>query len=539
MSGATVNTSTISNKENEFATLSKESNLTTSSSYFRPEDKPALSLFQQSTDVSLGDVLAFQSFPTAFKLGCDSFPSLSSSTSVPSSCSVLTATNVCTQIASASSCSDSGVTKFVGSVQKFPTNQIPIPGFPAPQGLMFSGLVLEFGIGRGGSSLNVQGEAGGEVSVASDITNPEHNNLFAEGGAGGALLPKINATAGAIRVDAMMNQRSVSSRKVHAPNPVSGFPPRVSCSVPSKSSGLVRVPNFTFQGQSVTTVPPGFPPKESRFLQSVISGMANKAPSCPPLTQSIPTIKAFSSGGLVQGVHVGVQGLTSLVTGNDECQLSSQNLLISYNPEGTGITQIDRNQNHLIHPVLGSHSFVTAIPTCSINDTSICSSARTQERMTRGVLSFPGYSGVCDTNQSMCPSGNLTTGGFWASSATRPSSQLPSATQTFSTPFAAPFVVPGTINYDSLFLPRPEFPKFAGDPLEFRSFISNFETHVEPRIHDEQALICLLSQHCSKPVKISLNIIPLTIVGVTRWLNRDYKRSTVLLGFLQTYVNRN
>ena len=150
LSGATVNTSTISNKENEFATLSKESNLTTSSSssYFRPEDKPALSLFQKSTDVSLGDVLPSQSFPTAFKLGCDSFPSLSSSTSVPSSCSVLTTTNVCTQIASASSCSDSCVTKLVGSVQnEFPTNQIPFPGFPAPQGPMFSGLILEPGIG--------------------------------------------------------------------------------------------------------------------------------------------------------------------------------------------------------------------------------------------------------------------------------------------------------------------------------------------------------------------------------------------------------
>ena len=148
LSGATVNTSTISNKENEFATLSKESNLTTSSSpsYFRSEDKPALSLFQQSTDVALGDVLASQSFPTAFKLGCDSFPSLSSSTTVPSSCSVLTTTNVCTQIASASSCPDSAVTKLVGFVQnEFPTNQIPFPGFHAPQGPMFSGLVLELG----------------------------------------------------------------------------------------------------------------------------------------------------------------------------------------------------------------------------------------------------------------------------------------------------------------------------------------------------------------------------------------------------------
>ena len=78
----------------------------------------------------------------------------------------------------------------------------------------------------------------------------------------------------------------------------------------------------------------------------------------------------------------------------DACQPSSQNPLFFYNPAGTGITQIDQNQNHSVHPVLGSHSFVTAIPTCSINDTSIYSSARAQERMTRGAISFPGYSGV-------------------------------------------------------------------------------------------------------------------------------------------------
>ena len=37
-------------------------------------------------------------------------------------------------------------------------------------------------------------------------------------------------------------------------------------------------------------------------------------------------------------------------------------------------------------------------------------------------------------------------------------------------------------SYDELFLPRPEFKKFNGNPSEYKSFISNFETHVEPRV---------------------------------------------------------
>ena len=44
-------------------------------------------------------------------------------------------------------------------------------------------------------------------------------------------------------------------------------------------------------------------------------------------------------------------------------------------------------------------------------------------------------------------------------------------------------------------------PKFTGDPLEFKSFINNFETHVEPRVSDEKTLLCLLLQHCTNPVK--------------------------------------
>ena len=60
------------------------------------------------------------------------------------------------------------------------------------------------------------------------------------------------------------------------------------------------------------------------------------------------------------------------------------------------------------------------------------------------------------------------------------------------------------VSYDELFLPRPEFKKFNGNPLEFRSFIDNFETHVEARVHDDAMLFCLLLQHCENKIKTKI-----------------------------------
>ena len=57
------------------------------------------------------------------------------------------------------------------------------------------------------------------------------------------------------------------------------------------------------------------------------------------------------------------------------------------------------------------------------------------------------------------------------------------------------------VSYDELFLPRPDFTKFNGDPLEFQSFIANFETHIEPRVIDNQMLFSLLLQHCEDKIK--------------------------------------
>ena len=57
------------------------------------------------------------------------------------------------------------------------------------------------------------------------------------------------------------------------------------------------------------------------------------------------------------------------------------------------------------------------------------------------------------------------------------------------------------LSYDELFLPRPEFKKFNSNPLEFRSFILNFETYIESRVNDPRILFCLLLQHCEERVK--------------------------------------
>ena len=56
-----------------------------------------------------------------------------------------------------------------------------------------------------------------------------------------------------------------------------------------------------------------------------------------------------------------------------------------------------------------------------------------------------------------------------------------------------------------MFLPRPEFPKSKEDPLEFKSFLNNFQTHLEPRVHDEQTLFFLLLQHCNEDIQGRIN----------------------------------
>ena len=58
-----------------------------------------------------------------------------------------------------------------------------------------------------------------------------------------------------------------------------------------------------------------------------------------------------------------------------------------------------------------------------------------------------------------------------------------------------------------MFLPGPEFLKFEGDPLKIELFFNNFETHLEPRVNDEQTLFCLLLQHCSDDIQGQINYL--------------------------------
>ena len=87
-----------------------------------------------------------------------------------------------------------------------------------------------------------------------------------------------------------------------------------------------------------------------------------------------------------------------------------------------------------------------------------------------------------------------------------PHSFVPPVNNSLQNPLPQSLYYPGVYNpdsvkYDNLFLPRPELPKFSGDPLDFKGFINSFETHIEPRVQDEKTLFCLLLQHCSKVVK--------------------------------------
>ena len=56
------------------------------------------------------------------------------------------------------------------------------------------------------------------------------------------------------------------------------------------------------------------------------------------------------------------------------------------------------------------------------------------------------------------------------------------------------------VNKDWL-LSRPEFSKFDGDPLKFKTFMNNFERHVETKVESSKLRLCYLIQHCEKNVK--------------------------------------
>ena len=57
------------------------------------------------------------------------------------------------------------------------------------------------------------------------------------------------------------------------------------------------------------------------------------------------------------------------------------------------------------------------------------------------------------------------------------------------------------VYFDDRFVPKPELPKFDGNPLNYRNFMLNFETHIESRFRDPKILLRLLLQHCDRKIR--------------------------------------
>ena len=57
------------------------------------------------------------------------------------------------------------------------------------------------------------------------------------------------------------------------------------------------------------------------------------------------------------------------------------------------------------------------------------------------------------------------------------------------------------VYFDDCFVPKPELPKFDGNPLNYKNFMLNFETHIEFRFRDPKILLCLLLHHCDRKIR--------------------------------------
>ena len=58
--------------------------------------------------------------------------------------------------------------------------------------------------------------------------------------------------------------------------------------------------------------------------------------------------------------------------------------------------------------------------------------------------------------------------------------------------------------YDDRYLPRPEFTKFNGNPLEFKTFMNDFNKHIVPKLRDPALLLSYLLQHCKPEIRKKL-----------------------------------
>ena len=80
--------------------------------------------------------------------------------------------------------------------------------------------------------------------------------------------------------------------------------------------------------------------------------------------------------------------------------------------------------------------------------------------------------------------------------------------------------------------------KMFNGPLEFNSFLINFEAHLEPRVHDQKMLFCLLLQHCETSVKKRIEYF--SEKGNSTYKLVKTKLRTIMVGYalLPTYANK-
>ena len=307
--------------------------------------------------------------------------------------------------------------------------------------------------------------------------------------------------------------------------PVLGLPPVQS----SMSTGpVLGVPPIQ---SSMSTGPVlGLPPVQSSMSTGpVLDLLPVQSSMCTGLVLGLPPVQSSMSTGPV----LGVPPIQSSMSAGPVLGLPPIQSSMSTGPV-LGLPLIQSSM--CTGPVLGLPPIQSSSSTCQVWSSSYV----------HGPLPAHPDISAGSSHMQVAPS-VAHSYNFNRLSASNPLGPPPSSADLPIYSHVSPLLYPGvynqnSVNYDSLFLPRPEFPKFSGDPLEYKAFMNNFETHIEPRVRDEKTLICLLLQHCSKNVKDRIEhfatseVQPYTVA--MQRLNKEYGSPWVIFDACEQRLKR-